>query len=90
MGLVGACGNTARNCSSCASSTATGATPTAGSRSRAPLALHPAEGTLTVRIKNNGQIKALSCLFYVSTSRAGQQVHVLWNEEGRGGLHPRR
>ena len=53
----------------------------AGTRSRAPLALHPAEGTITVRIKNNGQVKALSCLFYVSTSRAGQQVHVLWNEQ---------
>ncbi len=23
----------------------------------------------------------LSCLFYVSTHRAGQQVHVLWNEQ---------
>ena len=23
----------------------------------------------------------LSCLFYVHTSRAGQQVHVLWNEQ---------
>ncbi len=24
--------------------------------------------------------KVLSCLFYVATSRAGQQVHVIWNE----------
>ncbi|MHB1011050.1 MAG: hypothetical protein ACYC1E_17905 [Propionibacteriaceae bacterium] len=66
---------------SSATDTATGATPTAGTRSRAPLALHAAEGSLTVRIKPNGQVKALSCLFYVSTSRAGQQVHVLWNEQ---------
>jgi putative transposase len=57
------------------------ATTTAGPRSRTPLALHPAEGLITVRIKKNGQVKALSCLFYVSTSRAGQQVHVLWNEQ---------
>jgi transposase InsO family protein len=58
----------------------TGATSRAV-RSRAPLALHAAEGTLTVRIKKNGQVKALSCLFYVSTSRAGQLAHVLWNEQ---------
>jgi putative transposase len=56
-------------------------TPTAGTRSRAPLALHAAEGNATVRIKTNGQVKVLSCLFYVSTSRAGQQAHVLWNEQ---------
>ena len=68
--------------STSAADTVTSATPTARPRSRAPLALHPAEGTLTVRIKSNGQVKALSCLFYVSTSRAGQQVHVLWNEQG--------
>ena len=66
--------------STSAPDTKTSATPTAGTRSRAPLALHAAEGTVTVRIKSNGQVKALSCLFYVSTSRAGQ-VHVLWNEQ---------
>ena len=56
-------------------------TTTARTRSRTPLALHPAEGLITVRIKKNGQVKALSCLLYVSTSRAGQLVHVLWNEQ---------
>jgi putative transposase len=60
----------------------TSATSAAQTRSsRAPLALHAPEGTLTVRIKKNGQVKALGCLFYVSTSRAGQLVHVLWNEQ---------
>lgn len=55
-------------------------TPTAPpTRSRAPLALHPAEGNATLKVKQNGQIKALSCLFYVATSRAGQQVHVIWD-----------
>ncbi|WP_402378214.1 integrase core domain-containing protein [Isoptericola rhizosphaerae] len=49
-------------------------------RSRARLALHAAEGSATLKVKQNGQIKALSCLFYVATSRAGQQVHVIWNE----------
>lgn len=49
-------------------------------RSRAPLALHQAEGNATLKVKQNGQIKALGCLFYVATSRAGQQVHVIWNE----------
>jgi len=67
--------------STSAPDTGTSATPTAGTRSSAPLALHAAEGTLIVRVKQNGQVKALSCLFYVSTSRAGQQVHVLWNEQ---------
>ena len=53
------------------------AAPTA---SRAPLALHAAEGSTTLKVKQNGQIKVLSCPFYVATSRAGQQVHVIWNE----------
>lgn len=61
--------------------TTTPATTTAAdTRSRTPLALHTVEGNATLRIKQNGQVKALSCLFYVGTSRAGQQVHVLWNE----------
>src|SRR5699024_6831742 len=28
----------------------------------------------------NGQVKVLSCLFYVATSRAGQPVHAIWDE----------
>ena len=54
--------------------------PLISSGGRAPLALHPAEGNATLKVKQNGQIKALSCLFYVATSRAGQQVHIVWNE----------
>ncbi len=49
-------------------------------RTRAPLALHAAQGTATLKVKQNGQIKTLSCLFYVATSRAGQTVHVIWDE----------
>ncbi len=61
--------------------TTTPATTTAADpHSRTPLALHTVEGNATLTIKQNGQIKALSCLFYVGTSRAGQQVHALWNE----------
>ena len=51
-----------------------------GTHSRTALALHPAQGNATLRVKKNGQIKALSCLFYVATGRAGQQVHIVWNE----------
>lgn len=51
--------------------------PAAGART--PLALHAAVGNATLKVKANGQIKALSCLFYVATSRAGQQVHVIWD-----------
>jgi putative transposase len=47
---------------------------------RARLALHAATGDATLKVKQNGQVKALSCLFYVATGRAGQQVHVIWNE----------
>ncbi len=54
---------------------------TPSTRTRAPLALHPAEGNATLKVKQNGQIKALSCLFYVSTSRAGRHVHVIWNAD---------
>lgn len=50
-------------------------------RTRTPLALHAAKGALTLKVKPNGQVKTLSCLFYVATSRAGQQVHVIWDEE---------
>jgi putative transposase len=53
----------------------------AGTRSRTPLALHAAHGDATLTIRANGQVKVLSCLFYVGTSRAGQQVHVIWNEQ---------
>lgn len=49
-------------------------------RSRTPPALHPSEGEADLKVKQNGQVKALSCVFYVATSRAGQNVHVLWNE----------
>lgn len=49
-------------------------------RRRTPLALHPSEGEADLKVKQNGQVKALSCMFYVATSRAGQTVHVLWNE----------
>jgi putative transposase len=49
-------------------------------RSRARLALHPGAGSTDLKVKQNGQIKALSCLFYVATSRAGQTVHLIWNE----------
>ena len=31
-------------------------------------------------VKRNGQVKALSCLFYVATSRAGQTVRLIWND----------
>lgn len=31
-------------------------------------------------MKTNGQDKVLSCVFYVATHRAGQAVHVLWDE----------
>ena len=57
------------------------ATPTTGATTistRAPLALHPATGQAVVKVRPNGQIKTLSCLFYVATSRAGQHVHVTW------------
>ena len=37
-------------------------------------------GRRPLKVKQNGQIKVLSCLFYVATSRAGQQVHVIWNQ----------
>lgn len=50
------------------------------SKSRAPLALHASTGSVDLKVKANGQIKALSCMFYVATSRAGQTVHVIWNE----------
>jgi hypothetical protein len=59
-------------------------TPTAKAppmpRTRARLALHPATGEATLKVKQNEQVKALSCLFYVATGRAGQQVHLIWNE----------
>jgi putative transposase len=45
------------------------------------LALHPGVGSVDVRVKQNGQVKALSCLFYVATNQAGQRVHVIWNEK---------
>lgn len=48
--------------------------------SRTPLALHTSEGEADLTVKKNGQIKALSCMFYIATHRAGQAVHVLWNE----------
>lgn len=48
--------------------------PSPAERSTARLALHPADGTATLKVKQNGQVKALSCLFYVSTSRAGQNA----------------
>lgn len=47
---------------------------------RAPLGLHPGEGSADLKVKQNGQIKALSCMFYVATSQAGETVHVIWNE----------
>ncbi|MBB3666606.1 hypothetical protein [Garicola koreensis] len=31
-------------------------------------------------VKQNGQVKALSCMFYVATSRAAEMVHVIWTE----------
>lgn len=54
--------------------------PQSPPRSRAPLALHPGTGSSEVRVKQNGQVKALSCLFYVATSQAGQRVHIIWDE----------
>ena len=33
-----------------------------------------------LKVKQNGQVKVLSCMFYVATSRAGQTVHFIWNE----------
>lgn len=52
----------------------------APTRRRTRLALHAGSGEATLTIKGNGQVKALSCLFHVATSRAGQTVHLNWNE----------
>lgn len=41
-------------------------------QSRTPLALHPSEGEADLKIKQNGQIKALSCMFYVATRCVGR------------------
>lgn len=49
-------------------------------KSRAPLALHSGVGSADLKVKQNGQIKALSCMCYVATSRAAETVHVIWNE----------
>jgi putative transposase len=48
-------------------------------RTRTPLALHPAEGSAALRVKQNGQVKALSCVFHIAISRTGQQVHLIWD-----------
>lgn len=37
-------------------------------------------GSADLMVKLNGQIKALSRMFYVGTSRAAETVHVIWNE----------
>jgi len=50
------------------------------SKIRTPLALHPSAGSVDLKVKPNGQVKALSCMFYVATSRTGQTVHVLWSD----------
>jgi hypothetical protein len=44
-----------------------------------PLALRPSEGAADLTVRNNGQVKALGCLFYVDTGRCGQDVHLVWN-----------
>lgn len=56
--------------------TTTTETTTIATRTR--LTLHPATGEAIVKVRPNGQIKTLGCLFYVATSRAGQHVHVTW------------
>ncbi|GAB2473156.1 hypothetical protein GCM10007967_29810 [Xylanimonas ulmi] len=56
------------------------AAPPTSRRTRTPLALHAATGNVTLKVKPNGQVKVLSCLFYVATSRAGQPVHAIWDE----------
>jgi putative transposase len=49
--------------------------------SRAPLALRPSKGSTDSRVRRNGQIKALGCVFHVAAGRAGQTVHVIWDAE---------
>jgi hypothetical protein len=44
------------------------------------VAFAPSPIPLPLKVKQNGQIKTLSCLFYVATSRARQTVHVIWDE----------
>lgn len=59
-----------------------GPQPAAGpaTNTRARLALHPSVGSADLMVKQNGQVKALSCMFYVATSRAAETVHVIWTE----------
>jgi hypothetical protein len=56
-----------------------GPQPAGPSRTRVPLALRPNEGAADLKVRNNGQVKALGCLFYVATGRCGQDVHLIWN-----------
>ncbi|RZS60694.1 integrase core domain-containing protein [Xylanimonas ulmi] len=37
------------------------------------------EGAADARVRTNGQVTMLGCLFYISTDRAGQSVRVVWN-----------
>ncbi|MDQ1292882.1 MAG: putative transposase [Actinomycetota bacterium] len=55
-----------------------GPRPAQPTRTRVPLALRPNEGAEDLTVRNNGQVKALGCLFYVATSRRGQVVHLVW------------
>ena len=41
---------------------------------------YPVEGSHDQTINSNGRVKVLGCLFYVAARRAGQTVHVLWND----------
>lgn len=50
-------------------------------RTRTPLALHAATGETSLKVKQNGQVKVLSCLFYIAISRAGEQVRIIWDEQ---------
>lgn len=63
-----------------ASSAAMAPTTVPVTPSRTRLALHAAEGTTDVKVRGNGQAKVLKCCFYISTARAGEIVHVIWNE----------
>jgi len=50
-----------------------------GPPERTRMALHTTEGATDLKVKTNGQVKVLSCMFYIATARAGQTVHAIWN-----------
>ncbi|TQL63738.1 transposase InsO family protein [Rarobacter faecitabidus] len=46
---------------------------------RTRVALHASKGSVDAKVRANGQVKVLSCLFYIATTRAGQNVHAIWD-----------